>query len=150
MKPRMKGIQMKLVHYSTSPALREEVDRLFDFAFPAFGRATFASGFTPAIDVEEDQNRFVVRAELPGLKKEEISLQVEDGSLVLEGERKAEEIPEAETLVREIPRGRFIRRFALPAEVKADQVEARYENGVLTVVLPKREESKPRRIEIRS
>jgi HSP20 family protein len=141
---------MKLVQYHTSPVLRDEVDRLFDFAFPVFSRAAFGGGFTPAIDVEEDKDRFVVRAELPGLKKEEISLQVEDGSLVLEGERKAEENPEAEALVREIARGRFVRRFALPAEVRAEQVEARYENGILTVTLSKREESKPRRIEIHS
>jgi HSP20 family protein len=144
---------MKLVRYET-PALdplasvadlREEMGRWFDFAFSAGGRGATV----PAIDVYRDQETFVLRAELPGVRKEDVSLEVTDGVLQLSGERKSEETPkEGESAVREISPSRFSRSIALPDEVQADKIEARFENGLLTVRLPKRAEAKPQKIAI--
>jgi len=91
----------------------------------------------------------IVKAELPGMKKEEIEISLHDGVLSLSGERKAQDkYEEADTCRSERFLGRFHRTFELPAPVEADKVKATYQDGILTVTLPKSEEAKPKQIEV--
>ena len=105
--------------------------------------------WAPLLDVEETQDEVVVRAELPGLKKEEIKLQAQGNLLALTGERKGESETKDKTVhLIERASGRFQRVLQLPAEVDGSQARASYEAGVLTIRLPKKEEAKPKEIAI--
>lgn len=121
--------------------LSDELNRLFD--------TKVSDAWTPAVDVIEDRENFVVQAELPGLKREEIDVSLHDGTLTISGERKVSPRAE-ETEVHRAERqvGRFQRALVLPATVAADKVKAGYADGVLTVTLPKTEEAKPKRIDV--
>ena len=130
--------------------LRDEIDRLFDAPLTELARTSqLLSGWTPALDMHEDKDNIVVKAELPGMKKEEINITLHDGSLSISGERKSEkkfenaEVYRAERFV-----GRFQRTVTLPAPVSADKVKAQYQDGVLTITLPKTEEAKPKQIDV--
>lgn len=107
------------------------------------------SGWTPSMDVYEDQENFVVKAELPGMRKEDIEVSFHDGMLSISGERKSEEKhDEAETHRTERFFGRFQRSVSLPSAVAVDKVKAQYQDGILTITLPKTEEAKPKRIDV--
>lgn len=107
------------------------------------------SGWTPALDMYEDKDNLYIRAELPGMKKEDIELSLHEGTLSLSGERKKEsKHEEAEVYRTERFFGRFQRTVTLPAPVAADKVNAQYKDGVLTVTLPKTEEAKPKHIDV--
>lgn len=123
-----------------------QIDQLFNDTLGLRSRA--ATGWTPRCNVYEDEERFVVEAALPGIDAKAIDIQVEDGVLTLTGERKAEEKPERTYLVQEIGTGSFSRSFTLPVNVDQGKVAASYKQGVLAIELPKREETKPRRITI--
>src|SRR3954454_21594618 len=123
-------------------SLRDEIDRLFDAPLSGLSETTqpFLSGWLPAVDFFEDKDNFIVKDELPGMKKEEIEIAVHDGVLSLSGERKTDEIFEnAQACRSERCLGRFQRTLALPATVEADKVQATYKDGILTVTLPKAE-----------
>ena len=130
--------------------LRDEIDRLFEA--PLAGLASHSgllSGWSPALDLHEDKDNFYVRAELPGMKKEDIDLSLHDGSLSISGERKQESHSEDKEVYRaERFFGRFQRTVVLPAPVAVDKVKAEYKDGVLKVTLPKTEEAKPKRIDV--
>ena len=131
-------------------AFQNEVDRLFELSplFSANGPAT-TPGFSPALDVHQDQDNVVVKAELPGLKKEDINLSLHDSQLTLGGERRHEKAVDEKNRVRnERFFGRFERTLTLPVQVDGTRVTAAYEDGILTVTLPKAEAAKPRQIEI--
>jgi HSP20 family protein len=130
--------------------LRDEIDRLFDEPLAALARSSqLLSGWTPALDLYEDKDNFTVKAELPGMKKDEIELSLHDNSLSISGERKsATEHKDAEVYRAERFFGRFQRTVALPAPVAADKVSAQYKDGILTVTLPKTEEAKPKHIDV--
>src|ERR1051326_749057 len=130
--------------------LRDEIDRLFEMPLAELTRTSqLLSGWTPALDIYEDKDNLFVRAELPGMKKEEIELSLHDGSLSISGERKAEEQhKEAEVYRAERFVGRFQRTIAFPTPVAGDKVKAHYKDGILTVILPKTEESKPKQIDV--
>lgn len=130
--------------------LRDEMNRLFDVSFPSFGRdAGLLSGWSPALDVYQDKDSVYVKAELPGLKKEEIEISLQNGVLAISGERKHnEEKKEGETFRSERYFGRFHRSVTLPTPVNSGAVSASYKDGVLTVTLPKAEEAKPKQIEV--
>ncbi len=129
-------------------AFQNEVDRLFDLPF--FGReSSQAAGWTPALDLHQDKENLFVHAELPGMKKEDVTLSLHDGVLTLSGERRHEKAHDEKTTLRnERFFGRFERSITLPSPVDATRVSAAYENGILTVTLPKAEAAKPRQIEI--
>lgn len=128
--------------------LQQEVARFFDAPQRGFSRFAF-DHWAPAVDLTEDGDQFVLKAELPGLKKEDIQLSVEDGVLKLSGERKSASSETEGTLIRsERFTGRFERAFTLPTPVDVAKVRARYEDGILTVDLPKLEEAKPRQIQV--
>jgi HSP20 family protein len=130
--------------------LRDEIDRLFDSPLTELTRTSqLLSGWTPALDVHEDKNNFIVKAELPGMKKEDIEVSLHDGTLSISGERKSETKHEdAEVYRAERFFGRFQRTVALPAPVAADKVKAAYKDGILTISLPKTEEAKPKQIDV--
>jgi HSP20 family protein len=130
--------------------LRDEIDRLFEAPLSELARTSqLLSGWTPALDVYEDKDNVYVRAELPGMKKEEIDLSLHDGTLSISGERKSgEKHKDAEVYRSERFFGRFQRTVTLPTPVAADKVKAQYKDGLLTVTLPKAEEAKPKHIDV--
>lgn len=108
-----------------------------------------AGGWYPKVDVAESEHGFTVQAELPGLKKEDIKVTFEDHVLTVEGERKqVEEQKDQNFFRRERAYGKFRRSFKLATEVDADKVGASYQDGILTLTLPKSEAVKPRQIDI--
>lgn len=129
--------------------IQQEMNRLFDFAFPALSRLGqgWMASSRPAFDLYQDKEKYVIRAELPGMKKEEISIEFVNGTLVISGARKVEE-KQGKT-VRETSETYFNRAVDLPDDIDRDKIEARYEDGVLTVTIPKKEEAKPKQIEIK-
>jgi len=130
--------------------LREEIDRLFEAPLAEWARSTqLLSGWTPALDVFEDKDTLVVKAELPGMKREEIEVSLHDGSLSISGERKSEnKYEDAEVYRAERYVGKFQRTVSLPSPVASDKVKAQYTDGVLTITLPKTEEAKPKQIDV--
>jgi len=125
--------------------LQQEMNRLFeDFDFGT--RRAF-----PAVNIWTNDDSAVVTAELAGVDKNDIKLSVVDQSLVIEGSRKAEQLKEGETYHRqERGTGDFKRAIQLPFPVNADKISAQLKNGVLSVTLPRAEEDKPRKIEIKT
>lgn len=130
--------------------LRDEIDRLFEGPLSDMARTSqLLSGWTPALDMYEDKDNVYVRAELPGMKKEDIDISLHDGCLSISGERKAEEkFKDAEVYRAERFFGRFQRTATLPVPVAVDKVKAHYQDGILTVTLPKAEEAKPKHITV--
>ena len=131
--------------------LRDEISRLFDAPFGESGRETeFFTGWSPALDVYEDKDNVIVKAELPGMKRDQIEVSLHDNTLTISGERKSERTEGAGNTSRsERFFGRFQRTVTLPKPVDTTKVNARYKEGVLTVTLSKTEESKPRQIEVK-
>lgn len=128
--------------------VRDDVDRLFD-AF--FGRTydDMENFWRPATDIEENNGNLMVRAEIPGMKKEEIKVSVKDDVLTISGERSRENETKDKTVHRiERSYGQFRRMIRLPAQVDVDKVKATYKDGVLNVILPKPESMKPKQIEV--
>lgn len=126
--------------------LRDEVNRLFE---PLSGASQGFNSWSPAVDLYEDKNSIIVKAELPGMKKEDIEVSLHEGALTISGERKTEkELREGEMFRSERFYGRFQRSVLLPTPVNAENVNASYSEGILTVTLPKSEEAKPRQIEV--
>lgn len=132
--------------------LREAMDRLFDDAFtrPLSIRDGWSMA-SPAIDMYQTDNEVVVKASIPGIKPEEVQINITGDVLTLKGEMKQEdERKERAWHIREQRAGSFERSIALPTAVKTDQAEAVFENGILTVTLPKADEVKPRTINIKA
>jgi len=130
--------------------LSEEINRLFDSPFGEFTRhMELLNGRMPALDVYEDKDNLIVKAELPGMKREEIDISFHDGTLTISGERKYEQKnQDAETYRAERFFGKFHRTLTLPRPVQSDKAKATYQNGILTVTLPKTEEAKPKQIQV--
>ena len=127
-----------------------EWDRLMSDVFTDRFEDTSVSEWTPAIDITEDSNSFVVVADLPGLTKKDISINIKENMLTISGERKAKEKDETKNYCRTERRyGSFKRSFQLTDQVIADKISATFKDGVLTVSVPKAEEVKPKEIEIK-
>src|SRR5215212_1316365 len=123
-----------------------EIDRVFD-AF--FGQTDQARRWVPPVDLVEAEDHFVLKADLPGLTEGDVSIEVQDGTLTISGERKAEHEQREKGWYRiERSFGRFNRSLTLPEGVDADRIQAAFDHGVLEVRIPKPEQRKPRRIEI--
>jgi HSP20 family protein len=114
------------------------------------GRILHSQDQYPLMNVYDSKEEFVIVAELPGVKKEDIRLTVDNGLLTISGERKTHATPEkAEWLRNEIQTGNFSRVIGLPRQVNAGGISAELANGILRVVLPKAEEAKPREVKIK-
>jgi len=133
--------------------LRDEIDHMFDRAFGNFfespTQTQLSGGWIPAVDLYEDKDALTVKCELPGMKKEDIDISLHENFLTISGERKHEEQQKTGEVYRtERYEGRFSRSLSLPSKVAADKISATYKDGVLTVVLPKAEEAKPKQIQV--
>ncbi len=132
--------------------LREAMDRLFDDAFtrPLSVRDGWSMA-TPAIDMYQTDNDVVVKASIPGIKAEDVQINVTGDILTLKGEVKREEEHQDRSWhIREQRFGSFERSVVLPTDVKSDKAEAVFENGILTITLPKADEVKPKTINIKA
>lgn len=127
-----------------------EWDRLMSDVFTDRFEDTSLSEWTPAIDITEDSDSFVVVADLPGLTKKDISINIKENMLTVSGERKSEIKDDSKNYCRTERRyGAFKRSFQLTDQVIAEKISANFKNGVLTVSVPKAEEVKPKEIEIK-
>ena len=146
---------MSIVRYDPFRELRslnDEMNRLFSISMPrSFEDEGFARGaWNPSVDIYENKEQLVLEAELPGMKREDFELTVENNVITLRGERKFEKKEENDNYHRvERSYGSFSRSFTLPQTVSGENAVAEFKNGVLRVTLPKREEVKARRIEIK-
>jgi HSP20 family protein len=126
--------------------LRDEVDRMFrDF----YEGRDEESGWLPSVDIAEDKDKYVLTAELPGVKKEDVKINIHNNVLTIEGEKKSWQEKKDDNYYRgERYFGKFSRSFTLNSEIDADKIKAEYNDGILTVNLPKTEKVKPRQITI--
>jgi HSP20 family protein len=132
--------------------LREEINRVFEQPGQGFlERSTgFFGGWSPSLDVFDDKDNVIVKAELPGMKKEDIEVTLAGDALTISGERKEEvENKDAETYRSERYFGRFQRSVTLPHQVDPNRIQATYKDGILTVTLSKSEEAKRKQIEVK-
>jgi HSP20 family protein len=127
----------------------DRMGQLMNVAFGDIGLTTLAGiPWAPLADVSENDNAYLVHVELPGVRKDQIDVQMQDRELVISGEIKETENGRRHRSTRRT--GRFEYRTYLPGDVKADQVSAQLADGVLTVTVPKSEAAKPRRIEVKA
>jgi len=131
-------------------SLQSQVNRLFE---ETFHRGRSAQGdlasWAPAVDIYETENELVVKADLPEVQEKDLDIRVENNTLTIRGERNfTREVNEENYLRVERAYGTFTRSFSLPNTVNTEGIQADYQNGVLTVKMPKREESKPKQIKI--
>lgn len=144
-----------ITRWSPAPDLfRDRFSRLFDQMLDEGGRPSteeFSNrSWMPAMDIRETEDALILEAELPGIDKSDVQLSLENNVLTLSGERKFEKDVEKESFHRiERAYGSFSRSFSLPRNVRTEDASASFDNGVLRVELPKVDEAKPRRVEIR-
>lgn len=133
-------------------SLQDEVNRLFASSFSRDNDNELTRGaWSPHVDIFEDKDRIVLEAELAGMKPEDVNISIENNVLTLHGERRFEKKEDDKNFHRiERSYGRFTRSFTLPPTVTSDNAVAEFENGILRLTLAKREEAKPRRIEIKA
>jgi len=131
--------------------LRDDLNSFFELPFwSSFGRGgQLFTGWSPALDLYQNNDNVVAVIELPGMRKEEIEISLHDGMLTISGERKRESSSNGDNAERtERYIGAFRRSIALPTRVDANKVSATYRDGILTVTLPKAEEVKPKQIQV--
>lgn len=143
-----------LIRLSPSNEMRRmqrEIDRLFENFFPVRNEngEVEAATWAPRVDLVETEEAYVIHLDVPGMKKSDFTINYQDYTLSISGERTLPEPAENQNLVRvERAFGHFFRSFSLPKVVKENEISASYQDGVLSIRVPKAEESKPRRIEI--
>src|SRR5262245_24780635 len=130
-------------------ALQERINRIFQDTALSRAEDETIGAWAPSCDIYEEGDSIIVKAELPGVEKSDIDVQVENNVLTLRGERKRDKEVKSENLYRtERFYGAFSRSFTLPVTVDTGKIRAEYKDGVLQVILPKVEEAKPRRINV--
>jgi HSP20 family protein len=133
-------------------SLRDRMNRLFDDSLFRSDRRNDDADlgvWLPAVDMFEKDDHLVIKAELPGMEKKDISLDIKDGLLTLSGVRKHEnEVKEENFYRREMAYGKFVRSFSLPADSDAEKITAEFQNGLLTIEVPKPEQHKPKQIKV--
>ncbi|BDV41685.1 molecular chaperone [Geotalea uraniireducens] len=144
---------MAIVKYSPFRDLRnlqDQMSRLLDLAWNKEPGEELREGvWQPPVDIVEDENSVILKAELPGLDQKDIEVRIEDSTLTIRGERKHESEIKKENYHRiERYYGSFQRSFTLPQTIDQEKVKASCDKGVLTIILPKREETKPKQITV--
>lgn len=136
--------------FQNMATLQDQVNRLFEAPFVS--RRSDNSNLTawaPAVDIYETENELVIKADLPEVNEKDLDIRVENNMLTIRGERKFEQKVKEDNYLRiERMYGSFSRSFSLPTTVNTETIHADYKNGVLTVELPKRAESKPRQVKV--
>jgi HSP20 family protein len=139
--------------WTTLPTLQGRINRIFEEAFPRTSskEGEFAlADWRPAVDTYEEDNNIVIKAELPGIKKENVAIDIKDNVLTLKGERSEEtEVKEENYYRKERSYGKFHRAFTLPDAVDPNKIEASYKDGVLKITIPKAEATASKKIEIK-
>lgn len=145
----------KIVRFSPRADLnlmQREFDRMFGNFFPNLGLSATpdqTASWAPRIDVVETEDAFLFEFDIPGVEKDDIHVNLHDGVLTVNGEKQSRELSENDDVVRvERFTGHFYRSFSIPTALDDKKIEANYANGVLSLRLPKAEESKPRKIKI--
>ena len=133
--------------------LQNDISRVLESSLAGTGEedssSVVTSHWTPPVDIEEEKDRFVLYADIPGVEPGQISITMDDGVLTIKGERGEQSEQERETYKRmERARGTFYRRFSLPDTADAERISAKGRDGVLEVVIPKQERLQPRRIAV--
>ena len=129
--------------------LQDQVNRLFNDVFERKGEESSLSAWAPAVDIYETEHELVVKADLPDVDPKDLDIRVENNILTIRGERKFEKKVSEENYLRvERSYGSFARSFTLANTVNAEAIKADYQNGVLTLTVPKREEAKPKQIKV--
>jgi HSP20 family protein len=129
--------------------LQEQVNRLFESNFRGRTDESALTTWAPSVDIYETENELVLKADLPEVSEKDIDIHVENNMLTVRGERKFEQKVKEENYLRiERSYGSFSRSFSLPNTVDNEAIKAEYKNGVLTVFMPKRAESKPKQVKI--
>lgn len=129
--------------------LHDEMDRLFNRYAPENETSMSTADWTPAVDVKEEEDRFVIKADIPGVDPKDIEVHMDKGMLAIEGKRESEVTDEKEGYKRvERVYGSFSRRFTLPETADADNIQAESKHGVLEIIIPKKAADQPRRIEV--
>lgn len=129
--------------------LQDQINRVFNDAFERRGEESNLTTWAPAVDIYETENELVVKADLPDVDPKDLDIRVENNILTIRGERKFERNVDQENYLRvERAYGTFSRSFALSNTVNTESIKAEYQNGVLTLHIPKREEAKPRQIKV--
>lgn len=129
-------------------SLQERMHRLFEDTLTR-SRSGDASSWSPAVDIYETPDHVILKADLPGLNKEDIFIEIKDNTLILRGERKMEKGIDEENYRRmERLYGPFQRSFAMPTKVKPDKIKAKLSNGILEIMVPKLEKIKPKKITV--
>jgi len=129
--------------------LQEQINRVFGDLVGRTGQESNLTPWAPAVDIFETENELVVKADLPDVNPQDLDIRVENNVLTIRGERKFEkEVNEDNYLRIERSYGSFSRSFSLASSVNADAINADYQNGVLTLSIPKREEAKPKQIKV--
>jgi HSP20 family protein len=128
--------------------IQDEMNRLFDTSLRRGGRA-FDGQFIAPCDIYEEKDKLVVRFDLPGLHKDAVSVTLQEGILMVKGERKLQAPKEATYYTQERVSGAFTRTIQLPVAVDAGKIAAHFRDGVLEIAMPKSEEAKPKQIEVK-
>lgn len=129
--------------------LQDQINRLFNEGFERTKEESSLSAWAPAVDIYETEHELVVKADLPDVDPKELDIRVENNLLTIRGERKFEKKVSEENYLRvERSYGSFARSFTLANTVNSEAIKADYQNGVLTLTIPKREEAKPKQIKV--
>jgi HSP20 family protein len=129
--------------------LQDQINRVFHEAFERRGEESNLTTWAPAVDIYESEQELVVKADLPDVDPKDLDIRVENNILTIRGERKFEKNVSTENYLRvERAYGTFSRSFALANTVNTEAIQAEYQNGVLTLHIPKREEAKPKQIKV--
>ncbi len=129
--------------------LRSQMDRIFEDLMGREKEEWRQASWYPPVDIYETENEIVLKAELPGIDQKDLDVKVEDDTLILRGEKKAEREAKTENFLRaERVYGAFQRTFSLPQTVDRERIKATLKNGILTLILPKKEEVKPKQISV--
>ncbi len=137
--------------FRTFESMLRRFDELFDDLLRSTPTRFELGSFSPRVDISEDEHNVYIQAELPGVNKEDVKVTIsEDRVLTIRGEKKQERKVEERNFLRvERTFGSFSRSFMLPENVKVDDIDAKFENGVLTITIPKVEPSKPKEVEVK-
>lgn len=137
--------------FRTINQLQDQMNRVFeDSVFRGRAADSSLTAWAPAVDILETENELVLKADLPDVNEKDIDIRMENNTLTIRGERKFEQQVSEDNYLRiERTYGSFSRSFSLPSTVDPESIQADYSRGVLTVRMPKREESKPRQIQVR-
>lgn len=138
---------------NTIDTLRREMDLFFDdlvpFSWAKDNGGKELTAWTPSSDISEDEKEYLIRMDIPGMKKEDIKINFLDGRITITGERQMEEKEEKKDYIRrERYRGSFYRSFTLPEKIKEEDIQANFKDGVLKLVVPKAEVVKPKSIKV--